>query len=228
MQKIITGVLVILWPLLLGAGLKDKLKEKLQPQPATTSSAVKPDEQAGIKFKLTDEEVEKALTWGKAHKQAELMAAYEAVWAGGLGGFSMAMGAVMPKALVATRYYQIAAYAQEQTSKYQEVDPKRVEEIRSGSGLSVAFTATNLYPEFPKNLHVVLKQGDKVIQPTTLQGKDQHPKLQVDHDSRTWYADFSAVFPETDLDPKAKSFLVIIDTARNWEQKITLDFNKMR
>jgi hypothetical protein len=227
MQKIITGVLVILWPLLLGAGIKDKLKEKMQPPPAAGLPA-RPEEPAGIKFKLTDDEVEKALSWGKAHKQAELMAAYEANWAGGLGGFSMAMGAVMPHALAATRYYQLAAYAQEQSSKYLEVDPKRVEEIRSGNGLTIAFTATNLYPEFPKNLHVVLKQGEKVIQPVSIEGKDKHPKSQVDNHSKTYYGFFSAVFPEADLDPKAKSTLVIIDTARNWEQKVSLDFSKMK
>jgi hypothetical protein len=228
MQKIITWVLVIFWPLFLGAGLKEKLKEKLQSQPAATDSAAKPDDQAGIKFKLTDAEVEKALAWGKAHSQADIRAAYGANWAGGLGGFSRAMGAVMPHALAATRYYQIAAYAQEQTSKYLEVDPKRVEEIRNGNGLTIAFTATNLYPEFPKNLHVVLKQGDKVIQPATISGKDKAPKLQVDEHSKTWYGFFTAVFPEAEIDPRAKSTLVIIDTARNWEQKISLDFGKMK
>jgi hypothetical protein len=228
MQKIITWVLVIFWPLLLGAGLKEKLKEKIQPRPAAANSAAKPDDQVGIKFKLTDEDVEKALAWGRTHSQAELTAAYEANWAGGLGGFSMAMGAVMPHAVAATRFYQIAAYAQEQTSKYQDVDPKRVEEIRSGSGLMIAFTATNLYPEFPKNLHVVLKQGEKVIQPASISGKDQAPKVQIDEHSKTWYGAFTAIFPEAEIDPKAKSTLVIIDPARNWEQKISLDFGKMK
>lgn len=228
MQKIMTGVLFILWPLLLGAGLKDKLKDKFQPPPASAGSTAKPEEQAGIKFQLTDQDVQAALAWGKAHKQAELAAAYEATWGGGLGGFSAAMGAVMPKALAATRYYQLAAYAQEQISKYLEVDPKRVEELRSGAGLLILFTATDLYPEFPKNLHVVLKQGDKVIQPLRIQGQDQVPKVQVDRGSRTWYGAFTAVFPENEIDPKAKSTLVIIDTTRNWEQKISLDFAKMK
>ena len=225
MPKIITGVILILWPLLLGAGLKDKLKQKIQNPPA---AAAKTDDQAGIKFKLTDEDVEKAVAWGRTHSQAELLGVYQANWAGGLGGFSMALGAVMPHAVAATRYYQIAAYAQEQTSKYQEVDPKRVEEIRSSTGLMIAFTATNLYPEFPKNLHVVLKQGEKVIQPTIIKGKDQIPRVQVDEHSKTWYSAFTAVFPETEIDPKAKSTLVIIDPARNWEQKISLDFGKMK
>ena len=228
MQKIISGVVLILWPLLLGAGIKDKLKEKLQAPPAPTASAARPEAPAGIKFKLTDADVQAAMAWGKAHKQAELMAAYQGIWGGGLGGFSTAMGALMPTVLGGTRYYQIATYAQEQASKYQEVDPKRVEELRSGNGLTIAFTATNLYPEFPKNLHVVLKQGEKVIQPLNIEGKDRLSKVLVDEHSKTWYATFSAVFPEAEIDPQAKSTLVIIDTARNWEQKVSLDFAKMK
>jgi hypothetical protein len=183
----------------------------------------------GIKFSLTDEGVKEAIEFGQKTKPKDIDKLYTSYFFGkGFGDFMKAMGGPTPEATVMTKRYLIASYVAGQKVKYLEPDPKQIGQIKNLNSLEVRFLATNTYPEFPKAIHCVLKKDDKAIQPTLIVGKDKPAELVIDKDShtKTWFGVFVASFDVKDIDPKANYTFVIIDTARDFEQKINLDFSK--
>lgn len=195
----------------------------------TSAESKKEEYKDGIKFSLTDEEVKEAIEFGQKTKPKDIDKLYTSNFFGkGFGDFMKVVGSPTPEATVMTKRYSIASYVAGQKVKYMEPDPKRIEQIRNLNSLEIRFIATSSYPEFPKAIHCVLKKDDKAIQPTSITGKDKNAEAVIDKDSHTkvWFAVFVASFDPKDIDPKAGYAFIIIDTARDFEQKINLDFSK--
>ena len=238
MKKVFWILLVMILPIISRADLKDlkeKAKKALATPPAPSTSASNSSSLAsgsyhdGIKFTLSEQEIQDAISWGKANKRNVLERDYHGIWGEALGTFAKyAGGGIMPEAVVHTKYLRIAEHASDQNAKYQEINPQAIEEIKLSNNLLITCVATNTYAEFPRGIHIVLKQGEKIIQPINITGKEDVPRAQVDNLSTTWWSAFTASFPESEIDSKAKSTLVIIDTIRNFEQKIALDLSKMK
>jgi len=194
-----------------------------------SAESLKEGYKEGIKFSLTDEEVQEAVELGRKNTPKEIDKLYTSNFFGKeFGAFMKAMGGPTPEATVMTKRYQIASYVADQKVKYMEPDPKRIDQLKNLTSFEIRFISPNNYSEFPKSIHCVLKKDDKVVQPAFISGKNQIPKYVVDGEAhtKTWVGIFVASFEPKDLDPKGSYTFVIIDTARNFEQKINLDFSR--
>jgi len=169
----------------------------------------------GIKVDLTEEEVQEATNWGRKNKDLPGM----------LLSFHQfgSSGPYEERGTITTKFSILAIFGSECAKSKTEVDRALIETILNYKLLGVTIHTLGDKIDFAKGYHIVLKQGEKVIQPVSVADISQANTTLYFPQSPSYVAEIGALFPQSAVDPKAKTTVILIKD--RGESRFEVDFS---
>ncbi|MEY8417078.1 hypothetical protein AAK964_12310 [Tissierella praeacuta] len=131
---------------------------------------------------------------------------------------------------IMTPYSSIATISALKSSKYQEISKDDIDGLLKDYEYTMLFSV-GMYGtsiDFPKFVHIILKQDDKVIQPMEIHGIDNLAEISSNWpDFPEYEAIFNPVFSTKEIDFNINAELIII-FANEIEIKYEVDFSKYK
>jgi hypothetical protein len=156
----------------------------------------------GIKSQLSQEEVNEAIDLGAKFKDSP--EDYRDFYR--FGGSE----AYDQHGYIVTNFYSLVAVSWQAARKYTTINKTDIDEILRNSAIVVNLFTYWDRPGLGKDPHVVLKQGDKIIQPFKVEVAHEENIPDPDYTVPIWEICVSACFAYSDIDPKAKTTIIFV------------------
>lgn len=160
----------------------------------------------GIKLDLTQEEVKEAIALGKQGKESlqDLLKPYL------FRGEQTIYRDYKDGGHVVTKFVELAALSCELARKYKSPTQEDIDEILKNQTLTILVNTFGSAKDFTRDYHVVLKQGDKVIQPAGIVRKEAKTPYPPESDYPSMEATLFTRFPYSEIDLKGKATIALI------------------
>jgi hypothetical protein len=155
----------------------------------------------GIKVNLTEKEVKEALDWGRKNKDTPKVLFFT---------YRFSSQAYKGEGYIATKFMALALLGCSSGKRYQSVKRADIEDILNTKVLMISISTYGDKPDFAKDYHMVLKQGGKVIQPVSVDAPAWANTTGGSPENPSYLAPVIASFPYSDIDPKAKTTVILI------------------
>ena len=169
----------------------------------------------GIKIHLTKKEVKKAIYWGGENKDSlqDIVGAYS----------FYGRGKSREWGTIGTKIFRLATLSCVSAQENKELDQADIEEILINPYLAIMLYIFESNLEFLEKVRVVLKQGEKIIEAKDMDSsKSAEPGKYYPY----YTARVIAFFPYSDIDPKAKTTIILIKDER--ESRFEVDFSRYK
>lgn len=172
----------------------------------------------GIKVNLTEKEVQEAIDWGRKNKDS-----WEVV------GRTYAFG--NPKlynefGLISTKFYCLAYHGYRSVRRYESPNEFEIYRILAERTLGIYIFTYGDTLDFSENYHMVLKQGEKIIQPVNVIAGWWVDKTLRFPKSPSYKATVLGMFPYSDIDPRGKATIILIKYGG--ENRFEVDFSRYK
>jgi len=172
----------------------------------------------GIKVNLTEEEVQEAINWGAENKDS-----FEVLIRPYVFGV---LEAYEESGYIGTKFYYLAFLGYLSARKYKSPERAEVQTVLSAKVLPISISTYGDKIDFAKDYHMVLKQGEKVIQPVKVKAPELAEMTARFPESPLFRATMSADFPYSEVDPKGKATIILI---KDWgESEFEVDFSRYK
>lgn len=169
----------------------------------------------GIKIHLTEKEVKKAIYWGWENKDSpqDIFGAYS----------FYGRGKSREWGIIGTKIFRLATLSCVSAEENKELDQADIEGILIDPYLGIMLYTFESNVEFLEKFRIVLKQGEKNIET-----KDMKPSKPAEPAKHYPYhtARVIALFPYSEIDPKAKTTIILIKDER--ESRFEVDFSRYK
>lgn len=167
---------------------------------------------------LTEEEVQEAIDWGTKNKDS-----YEKTTSPYKFGETEAY---KENGYIGTKFFMLAFLAYQSARRYESLDRAHIEEVLNFKTLAINIVTYGYEIDFAKNYHMILKQGEKVIQPVSVEAPELVDMAPRWIESAPYSAQVTGFFPYAKIDPKAKTTIILIK-ARG-ESRFEVDFSRYK
>ena len=172
----------------------------------------------GIKVDLTEEEVQEAINWGAENKDSPevLIRAY-------------AFGnprAYEESGHISTKFSLLAFLGCHSARRYKRPERADIEAVLGEKTLGVGIFTYGDKIDFAKDYHMVLKQGEKVIQPVSVKAPGLAEMTAHWPESPSYRATVRAEFSYSEIDLKAKAIVILVKD--RGESSFEVDFSRYK
>lgn len=156
----------------------------------------------GIKSQLSQEEVNEAIDLGAKIKDSyeDFLHSYRF---GGSADYD-------EHGVIITKFSALVTQSWQAARKYQTIKNTDIDEILRTPTFNVILFTYLGRPGLGKDSHIVLKQGDKIIQPRKIEVAHEQQKPDTDYTVPIWEICVAAYFAYSDIDPKAKTTIIFV------------------
>jgi len=198
--------LIVLSLIALAVILNQRRKKKVLPQQEEKKAVYN----EGIKVNLTEEETREAIDWGIKNKDSPevFLSSYEF----GSQEAYEERGFIVTKfrTLASLGYTSVKTKHKVDTAHIQPEVKKAIQTVLNTKVLVLDIITYGDEPDFAKDYHIVLKQGEKIIQPVGLTAPQRADTTTRFPQSPSYKAWVEAQFPYSKLDPKGKTTVILI------------------
>ena len=188
-------------------------------QPARSSTPPTEEKEAvytgGIKANLTAEEAKEAIKWGAKNKDSYKVIAR--TYKFGNPKLYNEFG------LISTRFYLLADHGYRTVREGKSPERSEIYRILTERTFRIYIFTYGDTLDFADSYHVVLKQGEKIIQPVNVMAGwwvDKTPRFPK---SPSYKATVLGMFPYSEIDPKGKATIILIKDPG--ESRFEVDFS---
>lgn len=191
-------------------------------QPARSSTPPTEEKEAvytgGIKVNLTEEEVQEAINWGAENKDSPVV-------------FRRPYNFGSPNAFeesgrISTKFYSLADCGYGTARKYKSPEKWMIDIILGYRTLTIYIFTYGDRLDFAKNYHMVIKQGEKIIQPVSVKAPELAKMTARWPHSPSYKAIVSGLFAYSEINPKGKAVIILIKG--RGESKFEVDFSRYK
>lgn len=125
-----------------------------------------------------------------------------------------------------TKFSRLTTLSRQAVRKYQEINQADIDEILQSSTLGVSIATYRGAPGLGKDSHIVLNQGDKIIQPIKTELLSEYQMFDPGLKVHFWETVLLGHFAYADIDPKAKTTIIFI--LPTGEDTYEVDFSRYK
>ena len=172
----------------------------------------------GIKSDLTEEDIKEAINWGP--KITKCPESFLRLYRFG------SVRAYKEWGDIGTNFSSLAWLGWEEAQSHRSLKRTEIDKIAHSEDFTISITTYGHRPDFAENYRIVLKQGEKVIQPKYIVPTYEANPTSAFPEPPSYKAMVTAFFSYSEIDPKAKTTIVLTKDER--ESRFRVDFSRYK